>query len=93
MVLRRDVRVVKKRKRKEQNIVTQQVECFVPIGRVGHFENGGLMEVGTLSCYDCEGIWKGEKGTFDETVSGEYLTSSSGGGPETEASENESAAS
>ena len=84
--------MVKKRKRKRK-IVTQQVECFVPIGRVGHFENGGLTEVGTVSCYDCEGIWKGENGTFDETVSGEYLTSSSSGGPETEARENESAAS
>jgi len=35
MVLRRDVRVVKKRKRKEKNIVTQQVECFIPVGREG----------------------------------------------------------
>ena len=80
---------------KEKNIVTQQDKCFVPIGRVGHFENGGLTEVGTVSCYDCEGIWiwKGEKGTFDETVSGEYLTSSLGGESETGASENESAAS
>jgi len=30
---RRDVKVVRKRKRKEKNIVTQQVKCFVPIGR------------------------------------------------------------
>ncbi len=38
MVLRRDVRVVKKRKRKGKNIVTQQVECFVPMGREGHLK-------------------------------------------------------
>jgi len=56
MVLRRDMRAIRKRKRKEQNIVTQQVGCFVPIGREGHFEDGGLTEVGTISCYDCEGI-------------------------------------
>jgi len=52
-----------------------------------------LTEAGTVSCYDCEGIWKGEKGTFDETISGEYLTSSFGGEPEIGASKNESAAS
>jgi len=32
-----------------------------------------LTEVGTVGCYDCEGIGEGEKVTFDETVSGEYL--------------------
>ncbi len=45
MVLQRDVRVVRKRKRKEKSIVTQQVKCFVPIVREGHFEDGDLMRL------------------------------------------------
>ena len=42
MVLQRDVRVVRKRKRKEKSIVTQQIKCLVPIGREGHFQGGDL---------------------------------------------------
>jgi hypothetical protein len=32
-----------------------------------------LTEVGTVDCYDCEGVWERENVTFDETVDGEYL--------------------
>ncbi len=77
---------------KEKNIVTQQVKCFVPIGRVGHFDDGDLMKLEPSVVMTA----RDEKGTFDETVSVEYSTystSSSGGEPETRASENESAAS
>src|SRR6266702_2291600 len=61
MVLRRDVRVVRKWKWKDNDMVMQQVECFVPIGRESLNEDGSLMEIRAVSCYDCEGNWKGEK--------------------------------
>ena len=71
--------MVENRKR-NRNGVTQQVECLVPVGSKGLFDNGGLTEVGTVDCYDCEGIREGENVTFDETVNGEYLVM---GGSET----------
>ncbi len=74
---------------KEKNIVTQQDKCFVPIGRVGHFDDGDLMKLEPSVVMTA----RDEKGTFDETVSVKYSTSSSGGESETGVSENESAVS
>ena len=53
--------------------VTQQLECFVPVGSECLFDDGGLTKVGAVCCDDSEGVWEGENVTFDETVSGEYL--------------------
>ena len=51
----------------------QQLECFVPVGSEGLFDDGRLTEVRAVCCDDCEGVWEGENVTFDETVSGEDL--------------------
>ena len=36
--------------------MAQQVECFVPVGSEGIFDDGGLMEVGTVDYCECEGL-------------------------------------
>jgi hypothetical protein len=55
----------------KRNRVTQQMECFVPVGSEGGpFDDSGLTEVGTVDCYDCEGVRERENVTFDD---GEYL--------------------
>ena len=57
----------------ERNRVTQQVECFVPVGSEGLLDDSGLTEVRSVDCYDSERVWERENVTFDETVNGEYL--------------------
>ena len=71
----KDERVIKKRKEeRKRDRVTQQIECFVPVGRESLFDDNGLTEVRTVDCYDCEGVWERENVTFNETVNSEYLT-------------------
>jgi hypothetical protein len=52
---------------------TQQFKRFVPVGNESFLHYGGQMEVGTVCCYECEGIWEGENITFDEIEGSDYF--------------------